>query len=232
MRLAVMQPYFLPYLGYFQLIAACDTFVVYDNIEYTKKGWINRNRLLRDGEAVTFSLPLKGASDTLAVCDRELAADFGPEKLLNQFRGAYSKAPFFQSTFALLERIVRHSDWNLFRYLQNSLDLLCEYLEIKTKRLVSSAVPIDHSLRKQEKVIAFCQCLGASAYVNPIGGVELYSQADFEAEGITLKFLRMKATEYAQYDAAFVPGLSIIDVLMFNPIETVRDSLVNGYELI
>ena len=89
MRLAIMQPYFFPYIGYFQLIAAVDQFIVYDNIKYTKKGWINRNRMLQNGKDVMFSLPLKSDSDFLDVCERELAADFNRDKLLNQLKGAY-----------------------------------------------------------------------------------------------------------------------------------------------
>lgn len=232
MRLAIMQPYFLPYLGYFQLIAAVDVFVVYDNIEYTKKGWINRNRLLRGPEAVTFSLPLKGASDFLTVGQRELAADFRPVKLLNQIKAAYQKAPFFQATFELMERIVQHPEPNLFRYLHHSLELMCQHLDIPTKRLVSSEVPIDHALRKQDKVIAFCRSLGATIYINPIGGVELYSKPEFQFHGIDLMFLRMLPWEYPQLGEPFVPHLSVLDVLMFNPIEAVRERVRGGYELI
>ena len=96
MRLAIMQPYFFPYIGYFQLIAAVDMFIVYDNIKYTKKGWINRNRMLQNGKDVMFSLPLKSDSDYLDVCERELAADFNRDKLLNQFKGAYRRRPVFR----------------------------------------------------------------------------------------------------------------------------------------
>src|SRR5258705_11030314 len=99
MRLAVMQPYFFPYIGYFQLIAAVDLFIVYDNIKYTKKGWINRNRMLRNGKDVMFSVPLKNDSDYLDVCERELAADFNRDKLFNQLKGAYRGAPNFSQTF-------------------------------------------------------------------------------------------------------------------------------------
>ena len=117
MKLAIMQPYFFPYIGYFQLIAAVDQFVVYDNIKYTKKGWINRNRILQNGTDVMFSLPLKSASDASYVCARELAANFNRDKLLNQLAGAYRHAAYFDQTFALLEQIVRYEDPNLFRYL-------------------------------------------------------------------------------------------------------------------
>ncbi len=218
-----MQPYFFPYLGYFQLIAAVDVFVVYDNIQYVKGGWINRNRLCRNGEAVMFSLPLRRASDYLDVRERELAGDFKPEKLLNQFKGAYRRAPYYREVLALLEKTLMHPDLNLFGFLHHSLRVVCEHLGLETE--------IDHALRKHEKVLALCHALGAETYVNAIGGVDLYSTEDFAHAGVDLKFIRMQPIEYAQFDAPFVPALSIIDVLMFNSRNTVRGYIAERYEL-
>jgi hypothetical protein len=221
MKLAIMQPYFLPYIGYFQLVAGVDTFVVYDNIKYTKKGWINRNRLLRNGEAVTFSIPLQKDSDFLDVRDRRLAADFDRKKLLNMFKGAYEPAPFFQSTMPLIREIVEHEETNLFRFLRHSIVKTCEHLGIGTKIVDSSDVPIDHSLKGEQRVIALCEALGATMYVNPIGGTELYLDSDFAQRGIELRFLKSEAIEYAQFGHPFVPRLSIVDLMMFNPPERV-----------
>ena len=222
MKLAIMQPYFLPYIGYFQLISAVDAFVLYDNIKYTKKGWINRNRMLQNGSDVMFSLPLKSDSDSLDVCERELAANFNPEKLLNQFREAYRQAPCFRQTFPLLEEIVRHEDRNLFSCLHHSLVSVCEHLGIATQILVSSSIAIDHELKNQAKVLALCGAVGANTYVNAIGGIGLYSKADFRKQGVELKFIRSREFEYAQFGDPFVPWLSIVDVMMFNPVEVVR----------
>ena len=116
-----MQPYFLPYIGYFQLIAAVDMFIVYDNIKYTKKGWINRNRLLQTGKNEIFSIPLKSDSDYLDVCEREIATDFNRDKLLNQITSAYGRAPHFARTFPLVEQIVQYEETNLFRFLHHSM---------------------------------------------------------------------------------------------------------------
>ncbi len=217
MKLAIMQPYFLPYLGYFQLIASADEFIVYDNIKYVKSGWINRNRLCRDGEAAVFSLPLKAASDSRDVRERELAPDFKRAKLLNQFRGAYRKAPQFPRIFPLLERLVGFEDNNLFRYLDHSIRGVCEHLGIGTPIRASSGIGIDHSLKSRDKVMALCRAAGADTYVNAIGGVDLYSKEEFLREGVELKFIRMKPLDYPQFGAPFVPALSIVDVLMFNP---------------
>jgi len=230
MKVGIMQPYFLPYIGYFQLLAAVDLFVLYDNIKYTKKGWINRNRMLRNGQDVMFSLPLKGDSDFLDVCERELAANFDRDKLVEQFRGAYRRAPYFVQTFELIERVIRHEDANLFRYLYNSLVLTCKHLGISTEIRLSSRIAIDHTLKSQEKVLALCEATGADVYVNAIGGVELYSKEVFRQNGVELKFLQPRPFEYAQFGAEFVPWLSIIDVLMFNSIDVVRTHIATGYD--
>jgi WbqC-like protein family len=232
MKLAIMQPYFFPYIGYFQLIAAVDLFIVYDDIKYTKKGWINRNRMLQNGKDVMFSLPLKSDSDYLDVCERELAANFNRDKLLNQFKGAYRRAPYFAQTFPLVEQIVQYEDTNLFRFLHHSIVKSCDHLSIATEIRVSSSIATDHELKNQDKVLALCKAGGASTYVNASGGVGLYSKDTFREKGIELKFIQSMPFEYAQFGDAFVPWLSIIDVMMFNPPDAVQACISNNYELI
>ncbi len=232
MRVAIMQPYFLPYIGYFQLISSVDLFVVYDNIKYTKKGWINRNRMLQNDTDVMFSLPLTSGSDALDVRQRELARDFNREKLLGQIESAYRRAPYFLQTFALIQQIVRQEERNLFGFLHYSIVKICEYLEIATKIIISSSISIDHDLKGQQKVLALCDGVGATTYVNTIGGLDLYSKDDFSARGIQLKFIRSNPFEYVQFGKEFVPWLSIIDVLMFNPIDIVRERIASNYELV
>ena len=183
MKTAIMQPYFWPYIGYFQLIEAVDAFIVYDNIQYTKSGWINRNRLCRDGAAATFSLPLKKASACLDVRERELADDFDPEKLLNQIKGAYRRAPYFAQTLPLVETVVCHPAKNLFRFVLHSIRKTCEQIGIRTPIRISSEIDIDHRLKAQERVIALCAALGTASYVNLSGGVDLYSAETFRARG-------------------------------------------------
>jgi hypothetical protein len=231
-RLAIMQPYFFPYIGYIQLIAAVDLFIVYDNIKYTKKGWINRNRMLQNGRDVMFSLPLKSDSDYLDVFERELAPDFNRDKLLNQFKGAYRRAPYFAQTFPLIEQVVRYEDLNLFRFLHHSIVKTCEHLGITTEIRMSSDIAIDHDLKNQDKVLALCEAVGATTYVNAIGGKELYSKDTFQAKGLELKFIQSRAFEYPQFDDAFVPWLSIIDVMMFKPTEFIHNTIRSGYELV
>jgi len=220
-----MQPYFLPYIGYFQLIASVDKFVIYDNIKYTKKGWINRNRMLQNGADKIFSIPLAKASDRLDIVEREISPDFSRQKLLSQFRGCYLKAPYFEDVWPLIESIVLFQDENLFRYIENSIVLICDYLDIDTEIIVSSTVAANHDLISQDRVLALCEALGANTYVNASGGMELYSKEIFQQKGINLKFIQSKSFEYAQFNNDFVPWLSVIDVVMYNSVEVIQEQL-------
>ncbi len=232
MRVAIMQPYFFPYIGYFQLIEAVDLFIVYDNIKYTKKGWINRNRMLQDGKDAMFSLPLRRDSDHLNVRERRLAQEFDRDKLLNQLRGAYAKAPRFAEVMPLLERVLHHQRDNLFDYLHHALSQTCAHLQLNTPIRVSSTVDIDPGLKNQDKVIALSKAVGASTYVNAIGGIELYEPDVFSQHGLELRFIRARPFEYRQFGAPFVPWLSIVDVLMFNPLDAVRTTVSSHYDML
>ncbi|KHS79639.1 MULTISPECIES: WbqC family protein [Pectobacterium] len=231
-KYAVMQPYFFPYIGYFQLMAEVDVFVVYDNIKYTKKGWINRNRILLNGKDSTFSLPLKKDSDFLDVKDRVLSETFNRDDLINKIRGAYRRAPYFKNVFPLLENIINYRDDNLFNYILYSLGSIKEYLGLTCDIKVSSSINIDHSLKSQDKVLAFGNALGAKSYSNPPGGISLYSQEAFSLHGMTLNFIQPNNIIYKQFDEPFVAWLSIIDVMMFNSSDEVLHLITNEYELI
>jgi hypothetical protein len=221
-KVAIMQPYFLPYIGYWQLIGAVDAFVIYDNIKYTKKGWINRNRFLLNGKEALFSIPLRKESDFLDVNQRYLADSFDREDLINRFREAYRKAPEYSAFMPVLEDIIRCPLTNLFDYIRYSIETVCSYLDLKTPVIVSSSIDCDHSLKAAERVQAICKALGAETYINPPGGKDLYSKEDFQEKGITLRFLEPALVEYPQEAMDFVPWLSIVDVLFFNPVERAR----------
>ncbi len=232
MKLAVMQPYFLPYIGYFHLMAAVDAFVVYDAIKYTKKGWINRNRILCNGADAVLTLPLKRGSDALDVVERELAVDFEPARLLDKVAGAYRSAPCFGPTYDLVERILRHEERNLFAFLLHSLARIREALGLSARLLTASTIAVRPGLRGQDRVLAICEAAGATTYINPIGGTGLYAKETFRSRGIELRFVRARSLAYHQFGGAFVPWLSIIDVLMFNPVETVRTWVTTNYDLV
>lgn len=228
-RVAIMQPYFLPYIGYFQLINSVDEFIIYDNIQYTKKGWINRNRILVNGKDQLITIPLKKDSDYLDVVQRELSESWERDriKMLNTIKSAYGKAPYYTDAIELIFKCLNQEEGNLFKFIYNSIVTLNDYLEIKTPIVVSSTIDIDHTLTSQDKVIALCKNQNTDVYINTIGGVELYDKVVFKQSDIELKFIKTNAINYRQFRGDFVPWLSILDIIMFNSKQTINDFLKN-----
>ncbi|MBC7404816.1 MAG: WbqC family protein [Cytophaga sp.] len=228
-----MQPYFLPYIAYWQLIASVDEFVVYDNIEFTKKGWFNRNRILDSDHDRLFTIPIKKDSDYLPVNQRFLADDSSKEisRILRIVEVTYKRAPYFQEVYALIKQCFMCPDKNLFAYNYNAIQAICTYLSIETRIVISSAVSINHDLKAEQKVLAICKAQEASTYINAIGGQQLYDRALFAQNGLELAFIKSHDIQYRQFDDEFVPWLSIIDVLMFNDVSTVK-KILKEYELV
>lgn len=216
MKIAVMQPYFLPYIGYFQLMSAVDRFVLFDNVQYVRQGWINRNRILQHNQLGIITLPLAKDSRFLAINARHLSESFIREDLLNQFLDAYHHAPYFHTIFPVVEEIVNCSYENLSAYICYSLRVLRQVLSLECEIMLSSDVAIDHNLRAQDKILSICSALGAHTYINLPGGRELYDSESFQQQGINLQFIQPENIFYPQFGSEFVPWLSIIDVLMFN----------------
>ena len=229
MKLAIMQPYFFPYIGYFQLINAVDEFVIYDNIEFTKKGWINRNRILVNGKDSIISLPLKKDSDFLNVNERFIANtwDLDRKKMINKISESYRKAPHYKDVIILIEKCLLYNDTNLYNFILNSIKIINDFLLISTKIIISSSIDIDHKLKSEEKVIAICKKLNASTYINPPGGINLYNYEQFNLNKINLIFQKNNIFTYNQFNHNFIPSLSIIDVLMFNDKEKIINILNN-----
>lgn len=233
MTIAIMQPYLFPYIGYWQLIHAVDIFVIYDNIEFTKKGWFNRNNILIHGENTLFTVPIKKDSDFLDVRDRRLSENSEKEikKIILQIEHSYKKAPYFNEVFPMIKDIFNLKEKNLFSYIYHSVHEICKYLEIDTKIIISSTLDIDHELKAEEKVMAINKTLHADNYINAIGGLELYNKDRFSAEGINLNFLKPDLIEYKQFDNEFIPCLSIIDIMMFNSKDEIQ-KMLSRYVLI
>jgi len=226
-KIAIMQPYFFPYIGYFQLINAANEFVIYDNIEFTKKGWINRNRILVNQADAFITLPLKKDSDYLHVKDRYLADtwDIERKKMLNRITESYRKAPYFKETYEVIEKCIMNEDRNLFKFILHSVQTLMQYLHIETNLVISSSILIDHQLKSDEKVTAICKERGADIYINPIGGLELYDKEIFKKNNLELQFQKANNITYSQFNNEFIPWLSIIDVMMFNSKEEINKFL-------
>lgn len=227
-----MQPYFLPYVGYFQLINHCDTFVLYDNVEYSTKGWITRNRLQINGMTKVFSLQLKKSSNHLQINQKVLAQSFDRKKLLRQFDGAYRKSKYWNQARVALEEIILYEDNNLYTYVENSIMHVCDYIGIETRILRSSEIEATNNLRGEDRVLSVCKAVKALEYVNPIGGIDLYDKSKFNNHGINLKFLRSKLSPYDQGGVDFSPALSIVDLMANLDVTQIRKLLSSDFEIL
>lgn len=231
MKLGIMQPYFFPYIGYFQLIKSVDRFIFYDDVSYIKQGWINRNRFLINGSDKYFSVPLKNISsfrninETEADNEKKWRGDF-----IKLVKFNYSKAPFFKSVLLLIETLCSGSFKYISEIAETSVELVTGYLQIKTEMCRSAGRYGEIHSSGPGRIIDICLKENADEYINPIGGQSLYSKSEFKNRGIELKFLKSRELVYGQFRNEFVPWLSIIDVLMFNSPDSVMNFL-EQYEL-
>lgn len=211
------QPYFIPYIGYWQLINAVDVFIISDDYNYINGGWINRNRILEKGQPRYFNIEISHASSNKKINELSISAEiFNKDKKLMQLRNVYRRAPYFSEGYTLMQEIFDYKELNLANFLENSIKIICDYLEIQTKFVRSSSIPNNCELKKEYKIFDQCEYVGADIYINAIGGQKMYSFDQFKQQGIRLGFIQTDHIKYKQLWYDFVPDLSIIDVIMFN----------------
>lgn len=225
---AVMQPYLFPYLGYYQLANSVDEFVFFDDVNFIKRGFINRNSMLRQSEAMRFTLPVQKASQNRLIKDHYFTED--SSGVLSQLREAYAEAPQFSAVFPVVQSVLNDADRSVVNITTNSVESIFEYLGLSKRFSLSSGIAKSDTSRGQDKIIEICVAKDASVYVNAIGGKDLYDPEAFSSRGIELKFIRMLDKPYAQPVRPFVPNLSIIDALM-NCTKAEVVELLRAYEL-
>ena len=227
-----MQPYLFPYIGYFQLIGLVDTFVIHDDVQYIKGGWINRNRILVNGQPRYVTLPVRKDPASLAVNERVFAHSFESDKkkLLRRIEQAYRKAPHFETVFPLLNECLAGPQRSVSAFVVNVLQACCRFMKIETPFVLSSSMARFGEFKGQDRVLEINEFLGATHYINMIGGTELYDRDQFMRRGLKLSFLRLRPIAYRQFGDEYVPNLSIIDVMMFNSVEDIA-SLLQEYDL-
>ncbi|RIV21240.1 hypothetical protein DYU11_17620 [Fibrisoma montanum] len=234
MTLAIMQPYFLPYIGYMQLMNAVDTFVLYDDVSFINRGWINRNKLLINGQEYMFTVPLKDASQNKRINEVRLADD--PKwrsKLLKTIEQGYRKAPYYGTVLPITEKIINFDTDSIAGLIHNSLVELNQYLGLSTTLVPTSTTYNNTPLKAQERILDICRQENATRYINPVGGMELYDKPTFAEAGIELFFIKARRVEYQQFSrnqADFIPWLSILDILMFNDPASIR-TMLDEYDL-
>ena len=214
MLVASNQPYLFPYIGYWQLINLSDSFVISDSMQYIKKGYINRNYILLNGERHRFSMEVMGVHGTSLI--NEVNVGNNARKIIATIKHAYKAAPYFNDVFPMIEALLQNSEKNIAKYLGNSIQEIAKYLGMNTEFIYLSELQGETTLKSQDRTIDICKRVNADKYVNAIGGQSLYDKESFKEAGMELAFLEVAEVEYKQFRNDFVPHLSIIDVLMFN----------------
>lgn len=230
---AIMQPYLFPYIGYYQLLVAADCFIVYDDVQFIKGGWINRNRLLINGTPFLFTVPLNSPSPNRNICEIDLGENaLWYSKLLQTIAQGYHRAPYFEQVFALLERVLNNgSARTIADLIRVSFAEITAHLGLTIEIVPTSAHYGNQHLRSQERVLDICRLEQATDYVNAQGGRVLYNQEVFSRNGLQLHFLEPALRPYRQVGKGpFIPGLSIIDVLMNTSVDE-ANALLRSYQL-
>jgi WbqC-like protein family len=231
-KLAIMQPYLFPYIGYFQLINAVDKFVAYDDVAFIKQGWINRNNILVNGNPFLFTVPVKNISSYSLILDTAVTYEIEwKTKIFKTIKQSYQKAPYYSAVFSIIESVFNIEEQYISKMAMNSIRQVALYLGLHTDLKDSSVSYANSKLNGQARVLDICQQEMATQYINPIGGKELYSKDGFKIKGVELAFIKSKSIQYKQIKNNFMPNLSIIDVLMFNSPSEVRE-LLQQYELL
>ncbi|MGQ7945257.1 WbqC family protein [Flavobacterium sp. WC2509] len=234
MKVAIMQPYLFPYLGYFQLINAVDKFIIYDDVNFIKQGWINRNTILVNNLPYLFTVPLNNQSSFDKINNIKIHEKIyysWSSKFLKTIEQNYGKAPFYNDVILLLQNIFQINEEYISSIAVKSLKLVSEFIGINTVFEDSSVIYGNQYLSSQDRILDICMKEQANYYINLIGGIDLYSKEEFSEKGIVLNFIKSKKIEYKQFNDDFVPNLSIIDILMFNDVSSIK-RILNNYELI
>ena len=190
-----------------------DLLVLADDYEYSKGGWINRNRFVINKKISYITIPLESGSDSLTINERQISQNFKPISTIRKISNSYTRSPNKECANKLVNEIFLESERNLFKYILNSIIQVCNYLEIKTRIVPLSTLGISKLVRREDRVIEICKNLGASQYLNPEGGRQLYEAKKFHKLGLELQFLDHKPIEYDQFIPKFEPRLSILDLI-------------------
>ncbi|SDI03314.1 WbqC-like protein family protein [Pseudobutyrivibrio sp. 49] len=238
MKLGINQPYFFPYIGYWQLMNAVDEYVLADNLNFIKQGYINRNKILINKEPQYFRLPVRKPSQNKLINEHETSlTEEEIEKMLHTLQCEYRHAPNFEHVYEHVKQVLEfgltEEGKNLATFLENAITLTARELGITTPiKLASRDVILDRDYKRENYVIATCKKLGGTEYYNAIGGRKLYFQDFFRANEVGLKFVKTKEDiSYEQFGDEFIPNLSIIDVMMFCSKEQISEML-NDFELV
>ena len=221
MKLGIMQPYFMPYIGYFQLIKHTDRFILFDPVQFIRHGWIERNRILRPVEGWQYlSIPLIKQSRDALIKDTCINDNTNwRDKNMRQLEHYKKRSPYYNEAKTLIEEIFAYTNPSITHFNAHALKLICDYLNIPFRIEIFSEmnIPIDTPSAPDEWALNICKAIDDNVeYWNPIGGLEFFDRKKYKEANIPIKFLNSELEPYSQRRETFEPGLSILDVMMFN----------------
>ena len=226
MKIAIMQPYFLPYIGYFQLMSSVDEFLILDDVNYIQRGWINRNRILLDGKEKYIIKPIRGASQNKRINELQFVDDpVYSENMMRTISYAFRKSFFYPELKGPVRDILLNPEPGVTDYLEYSLKRLCGILGIRVKISRASAYRGQINARGQEGIIELCRILGCDSYYNAIGGIKLYDKKRFSAEGIKLGFVKTNFEKMKTISRSSCLDFSILEIMADHEIDRVKDLL-------
>ena len=230
MKLGIMQPYFFPYLGHFALIAAVDEWVVFDVTQYTRKSWINRNRVLRPEGGWQYNPdPLADSSIHIKISEARIARSQNHERyVLGKISHYKKQAPYYAQVCEIIRSAFAGIGGDSLVSLNVAgLHAVCQYLGLPFRHRICSQL----GLQLPDKLLAgqwapwIAARLAADVYINPVGGSELFDPAEFTRNGIKLQFLEFTTFTYDTPGYNFEKDLSILDVLMWNSPKEVMEGI-------
>lgn len=213
----ILQPGFMPWLGFFELMYQCDLFVFLDDVQYTKRDWRSRNKIKGPDGPIWLNVPVKTKSRFKQLI-KNAEIDNSQnwiKRHLKTLKMAYSRAPYFDMFYPVLEEVY-NSSWNLLCNIDLELiKLIMRELGLKRKLLRSSEMQIPFKDQADERIIEICKTCNATHFYNGAAGRAIYDSKHFKKYDIALEFQDYKHPAYHQQWGNFVPFLSIID-LIFN----------------
>lgn len=237
MKLGIMQPYFFPYIGYFQLINLVDRWIAFDNIQFIDKGWINRNRILHadpSKEWLFITVPLNNRGQFDKICDISIKMDVNwRSEIMGKLSSYKKKSPYYKPTVEFVASCLDTNEENLSRFVVHTLRETAKYLGIDTPIELQSEMnmQIEGVEHPGQWALRISELLDANEYINPSGGSDIFNQSEFDEADIKLSFIEPHIVAYNQKRGGFIPGLSIIDVLMWNDISSIKENLINSFNI-
>ncbi len=227
MKLSIMQPYFFPYVGYYSLIKKTDEFIIFDTVQFIRHGWIERNRILKPNEGWQYiQVPLVKNKREVLINELEIRnSEPWRDKLKAQLHHYKKRAPYYSDCMDVIDSCIALQTDSIVELNEKILKVTCQYFDIKFESQIFSKMDlvINEVKEADEWALNISKAMGAKEYINPPGGKDFFNKEKYLQNDIELTFLGNNIQQYKQRRETFEPGLSIIDLMMFNDVTSINE---------